>query len=145
MKIPAASRTRWLGVLLLAGFLAGKTHLEMADVNEVVREFAREGGPQTVAKAVGGAALEAVGNHRGAGDADVPLDIDPSKLQLDTSQADEMLRQLAQLSDSQKGDRMLRLERSLLRLERVNLQTLAMLQQLVAALKKTPSSQEEPR
>ncbi len=131
--------------LLLLGYLNNKTSLGPDDVNEVVREFAREGGPQTVAKAVGGAALEAVGNHRGAGDADVPLDIDPSKLQLDTSQADEMLRQLAQLSDSQKGDRMLRLERSLLRLERVNLQTLAMLQQLVAALKKTPSSQEEPR
>jgi hypothetical protein len=47
-----------------------------------------------------------------------------------------MARQLGRLSAEQRGDQIQRLERGLLRLERSNLQVLAMLQQLVAAVKK---------
>jgi hypothetical protein len=43
---------------------------------------------------------------------------------------------LRRLSADQRGDQLQRLERSMLRLERSNLQTLALLQQLVAAVKK---------
>ena len=50
--------------------------------------------------------------------------------------ADTMARQLARLSADQRGDQIQRLERGLLRLERSNLQVLALLQQLVAAVKK---------
>ena len=41
-----------------------------------------------------------------------------------------------QLAADQRGDQLQRLERSLLRLERINVQTLAMLQKLVNAVKK---------
>jgi hypothetical protein len=64
------------------------------------------------------------------------LDVDLGKLQLDPAAADTMTRQIGRLSADQRGDQIQRLERGLLRLERSNLQVLAMLQQLVAAVKK---------
>jgi len=45
---------------------------------------------------------------------------------------------LSSLSEEQQGDRLQRLERSMLRLERVGLETLAALQTLVNALKGPP-------
>ena len=54
-----------------------------------------------------------------------------------------MSRQIARLSSDQRGDQIQRLERGLLRLERSNLQVLALLQQLVAAVKKP--SDEGPK
>jgi len=47
-----------------------------------------------------------------------------------------MSKQLASLTADQRTDQVQRLERGLLRLERINVQTLTMLQQLVEALKK---------
>ncbi len=47
-----------------------------------------------------------------------------------------MSKQIAALTADQRGDQLQRLERSLLRLERINVQTLNMLQKLVAAVKK---------
>ena len=64
------------------------------------------------------------------------LDVDLGRLQLDPAAADTMSRQIARLSADQRGDQIQRLERGLLRLERSNLQVLALLQQLVAAVKK---------
>jgi hypothetical protein len=55
---------------------------------------------------------------------------------LDAEQVEGMNQQIAALAADQRGDQLQRLERGLLRLERTNLQTLAMLQTLVAALKK---------
>jgi hypothetical protein len=65
------------------------------------------------------------------------LEIDPTRLQLDAEQVQGMSQQIAALAADQRGDQLQRLERGLLRLERTNLQTLALLQSLVAALKKT--------
>jgi hypothetical protein len=76
-------------------------------------------------------AAEAVGS-RGS----VVLDLDLSKLKLDPEEAEGMTRQLEQLTADQRGDQLQRLERSLLRLERINVQTLSMMQKLVNALKK---------
>ena len=128
--------------VLLAGFLAGKTHLELADVDEVVKEFAQEAAvpSRPAVPAVGNLAtadsmpgeLPAAGPASGHG----PLDVDLGQLQLDPAAADTMARQLGRLSAEQRGDQIQRLERGLLRLERSNLQVLAMLQQLVAAVKK---------
>jgi hypothetical protein len=47
-----------------------------------------------------------------------------------------MSRQIATLSGEQRTDQLQRLEQSLHRLERINTQTLAMLQKLVAAVRK---------
>jgi putative secretion ATPase (PEP-CTERM system associated) len=125
--------------LLLAGFLSGKTHLELADVAEVVKEFEQEAAvpmrrPIAVQDSMP-AELSAAGANSTTGAA---LDVDLSKLQLDPTAADTMSHQLVRLSAEQRGDQIQRLERGLLRLERTNLQMLAMLQQLVSAVKKPP-------
>jgi hypothetical protein len=54
-----------------------------------------------------------------------------SKLKLDADEAEAMNKQLAALTADQRADQLQRLERSLLRLERINVQTLALLQKLV--------------
>lgn len=117
--------------LLLLGYLNNKTLLTVADVDEVVKEFAREGGSSASMPkpaGAGGRGLEPVGSM---GD----VDIDPSKLALSPEVADGMSRQLETLTAQQHGDRLQRLERSLLRLERINLETLSLMQRLVGALK----------
>ncbi|MDP3086380.1 MAG: XrtA-associated ATPase [Rubrivivax sp.] len=122
--------------LLLLGFLGNKTHLSADDVSEVVREFAQESHvaaapppPASGPAAAGGGAAAAVAQE---------LDVDLSKLKLDISEAEAMSKQLASLTADQRGDQLQRLERSLLRLERINVQTLSMLQKLVNAVKKNP-------
>jgi len=64
------------------------------------------------------------------------LDLDLSELKIDGEMAEAMGKQLASLTADQRSDQVQRLERGLLRLERINVQTLTMLQQLVEALKK---------
>ena len=130
--------------LLLAGFLAGKTHLEQSDVDEVVKEFQQEAEvPVRRPIAVHDSAhsdLSAGGPTSMSG---ASLDVDLSKLQLDPAAADTMTRQIGKLAADQRGDQIQRLERGLLRLERTNLQMLSMLQQLVNAVKKP--SDEGPK
>ncbi|MEK8024399.1 MAG: hypothetical protein RLY78_1407 [Pseudomonadota bacterium] len=121
--------------LLLAGFLAGKTHLEVADAQEVVKEFAQESEvpsrPVTAAEpAREGLAATAPLTTAGA------LDVDLSRLQLEPAAADTMSRQISRLSSEQRADQLQRLERGLHRLERSNLQVLALLQQLVQAVRR---------
>ena len=128
--------------LLLAGFLANKVHLELTDVNEVVREFALEAEVPVRRVAAPDSSqgdLSAGGPSTGA----AVLDVDLSKLQIDPAAAGTMSRQLNRLASEQRGDQLQRVERGLLRLERTNLQLLAMLQQLVSAVKKP--SDEGPK
>ncbi|MDE2504170.1 MAG: XrtA-associated ATPase [Burkholderiales bacterium] len=119
--------------LLLAGFLGGRSHLTADDVAEVMREFAQEADvpskprPAPATPGAGGGVATAA-----------ELDVDLAKIRLDMGDAETMSKQLAQLTADQRGDQLQRLERSLLRLERINVQTLAMLQKLVNAVKKNP-------
>jgi putative secretion ATPase (PEP-CTERM system associated) len=121
--------------LLLAGFLAGRTHLTADDVTEVVREFQQESGVPTrpMLLAAGGQPDATVPDTVRA---DMALNIELGKLKVEPEEAERMSRQLAQLTADQRGDQLQRLERSLLRLERINLQTLGMLQKLVNAVKR---------
>ena len=120
--------------LMLAGFLAGRTELTVEDVTEVVREFNQE---NAVASRPATAAMSAGGEPSMPGGlAGAELDVDLSQLKLSPGEADSMSQQLAALTADQRGDQLQRLERSLLRLERINVQTLSMLQKLVAAVKK---------
>ena len=122
--------------LLLAGFLAERTHLTAADLTEVVREVNAENEvPQR--KPPAAVAVTSSGEPvmpGGLAGAVLDIDLDLTKLKLEPERAEDMSRQLAQLTAEQRGDQLQRLERSLLRLERTNLQTLALLQQLVGAL-----------
>ncbi len=104
---------------------------------EIVREFAQEANvPNAPRPALSG------GDTVMAATA-AELDVDLSKLKLEIGEAEAMSKQIAQLTADQRGDQLQRLERSLLRLERVNVQTLALLQKLVSAVKK--DSGEAPK
>jgi hypothetical protein len=67
--------------------------------------------------------------------ADTQLDL--SALRLEAGLVAGLSRQLDALGADQTIDQLQRLERSVLRLERVNVQTLGMLKKLVSAVKKT--------
>ena len=116
--------------LLLLGFLAGRSELTAADVQEVVGELEQE------------AALpkprDAVTRPDASSSAPMDLDVDVAKLQTEPSLAEGVGKQLARLSAEQ------RLERSLLRLERLNVQTLSLMQRLVAAVQRTDTDAPEP-
>jgi general secretion pathway protein A len=130
--------------LLLAGFLANKLHLEASDVDEVVREFAQEAEVPARRAAVPVAdSLQGELAPGGPATGAAVLDVDLTTLQLDPAAAGAMSGQLKRLASEQRGDQLQRVERGLLRLERTNLQLLAMLQQLVNAVKKP--SDEGPK
>jgi general secretion pathway protein A len=140
--------------LLLAGFLAGRTHLGKDDVAEVVREFEEETHvparpAATVAPAPAPAAPPAVPGRPAepllpGGLAAAPLDLDLNQISVDPAAAEAMQRQLADLTADQRSDQLQRLEKSLLRLERINVQTLNMLTQLVGALVRPPAGAAPP-
>ncbi len=110
--------------LLLLGFLANKTHLGVDDVAQVVRDFADDA-PAPVRR-------QGAGGPNGSA-----LDLETSGLRLDASAAGDLSDALTDLAGDQHHDRLQRIEHGLLRLERVNLQTLALMQQLVDALRKS--------
>jgi putative secretion ATPase (PEP-CTERM system associated) len=126
--------------LLLAGFLAGQTHMTVDMVAEVVREFAEENSvPQRVAAGTANSGPMPLVGPGGepvlpGGLAGAALDIDLGDAGLEPAEAQAMKKQIAQLSAEQRLDQMQRLERSLLRLEKINVQTLTMLTRLVSAL-----------
>ncbi len=128
--------------LLLAGFLAERTNLTAADLAEVVREVNAENDvPQRKATT---APVNQTGEPLMPGGlAGAVLDLDLSSVNLAPEKAEDMSRQLAQLTAEQRGDQLQRLERSLLRLERTNLQTLALLQKLVESLSAKRSDKAE--
>jgi putative secretion ATPase (PEP-CTERM system associated) len=119
--------------VLLLGFLAERTTLTVEDVNEVVKELetenavpARKDHPPLSDSGPGELFAGSVGG--------MPLDLDLTRIKADPAMTDSMGKQLSRLSAEQRLDQMQRLERSLLRLERINVQTLSMLQKLVSAV-----------
>jgi general secretion pathway protein A len=119
--------------LLLLGFLGTKENFSVEDVDEVVNEMREEsGGPASRSASVRGF-LDSTTQHNGP---DGLVDIDLAKLQGAGSLAEGFSNQLANLGAEQQGDRLQRLERSMLRLERVNLEILSMLQKFVTSLRK---------
>ena len=121
--------------LLLLGFLCDRTHLTDDDVAEVNREFADEG--KVPGKPAPPDDADVLDGDIAILDADVNIDL--TSLQLDPSVGSGIAQQLEALGATQFMGQMQRLERSLLRLERVNVQTLGILKTLVNAVKKTSS------
>ena len=120
--------------LLLLGFLCERVHLTVADVDEVVREFANESVVPKKPRADDEAGEGANGHVALLGDA---ADVDLTGLSLDPVLAKGLNRQIDALGADQYMDQLQRLERSVLRLERMNVQTLGMLKKLVNAVKKS--------
>ena len=141
--------------LLLFGFLAGKTAFAANDVNEVAKEIYDEtSAPARPAGAVGIASTAVPARPAPAGndEADAwrdedeshlgetgPFKVSLSKLQL--SAVDAGIG--APLSVGQLEERLLRLERAVLRVESMNSATLALLQQLVNAVRRAQVSEQE--
>jgi putative secretion ATPase (PEP-CTERM system associated) len=115
--------------LLLAGYLAGKTLIGANDVREVVSELAQEG-------AMGGA----VNGNGEPTSGPIPLDGALSRMALEPAAADAISGHLGSLAALQQGDRLQRLERSVLRLEQLSIETLETLKKLVNAVRKPPAS-----
>lgn len=128
--------------LLLLGFLSNRTHLTADDVAEVAREFAQESDVPVRAVRSATGTDGAVAAATAAAGVVAELDVDLSKLKLEAGEAEAISKQLASLAADQRGDQLQRLERSLLRLERINVQTLATLQKLVNAVKR--NSEDKP-
>ncbi len=120
--------------LLLLGFLGDKQSLSLQDVDEVVNELREEGG-------AGGGRLVSMRGHLESpsqfGAADALVDIDLAKLQSGIAPlADDLSGQLANVSADRQGDRLHRLERNMLSLERTNQEILATLQKMLAAVRR---------
>ncbi|WP_397534933.1 XrtA/PEP-CTERM system-associated ATPase [Roseateles sp.] len=120
--------------LLLLGFMAGRAHLTLDDVQEVLLDMAQESevplkSPVTHADAA------QHGLHGAA------LDLDLSRLKLEDLGG--LSAEIGALGQDQLADRLARMESSLVRLERMNLQTLALMQKFVEAVTRSTSTENK--
>lgn len=119
--------------VLLQGFLTDQSHIDLGLVSEIIEEIQSE--LHTPVTAPPQAVFQALADSDLAGDV---LDLD-----LDQALADDMVQQLGHVAAEQLSARLLRIERSVLRQERVSLEILMGLQKLVAASRR--ASPEGPR
>lgn len=127
--------------LLLLGYLGNKDAFELEDVNEVVNEIHAESETPT------NKAFEDTSNWTGSDVADLTepqlINGDLVKFKVTPAVAGSICRQIDALGVEQYDGRMRRLEGSVLRLERINLEILVMLQKLVSAVR-SPSQEGSP-
>jgi general secretion pathway protein A len=124
--------------LLLLGFMQGKVHLELADVNEVLKDMGNESALPPPSRPVSLGGSEGPESH-------LDLDVDlshPQGLQGEALQA--FSKQVESQMQDVHADRLARLERSMLRLERINLQNLKMLQRLLRTMQPAADKAQEP-
>ena len=119
--------------MLLFGFLGNKDTFGLEDVNQVVSEIHDESAVPS---------NKALGERSARDDSGIQsltttgsVDIDLAKLQVSPGLAGAISSQIDALGAEQYEGRLRRLELSMLRLERINLEILSMLQKLVAAVK----------
>lgn len=116
--------------LLLFGYLAVKKEFGPEEVEEVAREINDETFSAGYSNTDGGG--EGRGQRAGGALADpAMLDMALSGLEMDASAADEATRAIADLKNGITEQRLVRLERSMIRIERSSAAILTLLQQLV--------------
>jgi putative secretion ATPase (PEP-CTERM system associated) len=113
--------------VLLFGFLAGKSDFSGEDVKEILREIEEEA--QTTSS-VRPQAMPRTGDVRAG---EFPLDLAGSALDIAPQVVNEASALIAAMGQDQLGERLLRLERGMLRLERINSAMLTIMQQLLEA------------
>ena len=120
--------------LLLLGFLGEKDAFGFNEVNDVVTELQEESAPPVQS----GPPSKSDWTDSGMQDlgALAELDIDLDKLRVPSQLGDVISSQINGLTTEQNDHRLRRIERSVLRLERVNVEVLSMLQKLVKAVAK---------
>lgn len=124
--------------LLLSGYLAGKTEFKREDVETIAREIEDEVFTRTVGQNAAGAVRpRQLDEARDIAPDDAIGDV-IGDLKLDDKSVEEAGALLSALHADQLGTRLRRLERSLLRLERINSATLVLLQKLVQAAQAKP-------
>lgn len=116
--------------LLLLGFLGNKDAIGLADVNEVVSEIHAESAEPSASVANDKSECQGAGLHEGGAQAAY---LNLSKLQVAPGLANAITRHIDDLGAEQYDGRLRRLEGSVLRLERISLEILVMLQKLIAA------------
>jgi putative secretion ATPase (PEP-CTERM system associated) len=104
--------------LLLYGFLSEKTQFELEDVHEIVREMHEESAIASKQPPQENLAIERAG------------EVDFSTLSLDSDLAGALRHKIDSLGFEQSDARLRRLEGSVLRLERINLEILSMLKKM---------------
>jgi putative secretion ATPase (PEP-CTERM system associated) len=127
--------------LLLLGFLGEKSNFTAEDANEVITEIREEAGVSGFGPSAAAPLSEepAVNGRLAVSDAMDGMDL--ANLDLDLSMLDGISQKIERLGAEQYGDRLQRLERSLLRLERRNLEILAILHKLVASARRRSSDE----
>jgi general secretion pathway protein A len=116
--------------------MQSRTHLTLADVKEVLRDIAQE---SEIPRNSDVSPLDST-PARLPDSRPVALDstsgsLDVSRLKLSSAEVEGLSTEIAALNADHHADRLQRLERSMMRIERINLQTLALLQKLVDAVK----------
>lgn len=130
--------------LLLQGFLAESDHITLDNFNEVVAEMQAENAvptkvlaaqpdPWTHLSQIGGS-IPSDWGQLDSSLADLELDLDPATV----ADVNNLVRHL---STEQFSERLLRMERSILRQERVSMEILSALKKLVNAARKTRASE----
>lgn len=120
--------------LLLLGYLGGKDAFGLDEVNEVVTEMQDESATPARKNPVETDEWDDSGAQDLRSVATVDLDL--AKLRISPAQATTLSNQIDGLGHEQHDSRLRRLERSLLRLERINIEVLAVLQKLIKAVAK---------
>lgn len=110
--------------VLLMGFISNQTDFSASDVEDVAREI--------VEATIGHGSESGTDGDTTFASLREELELELGKLDLGDRRAEDSASLLASLIAGQVGERILRLERSMLRLERVNFAALALLQKFVA-------------
>jgi diacylglycerol kinase family enzyme len=130
--------------LLLSGFLSGKKKkFTLADVESVAKEISEETLAPAFFNNEKASGSDLVRDGARLTDSGI-LDIDLSKLELAAGTADEASRAIADLKNGLNDQRIARLERSMIRIERSSAATLTLLQQLVTAVRVRQNEKENP-
>lgn len=126
--------------ILLSGFLAGKTGFSKADVDEVAKELNEETlAPGVVPQDPPGVADSRMVSSR-VTDTGI-MDLNLARLELDAQAAEETMQAITDLKHGINEQRIVRLERSMIRIERSTAATLTLLQQLVNAIRVNKENQ----
>ncbi len=120
--------------LLLLGFLGEKDAFGAEDVAVVVDEIREESGSSVLPALTASQHNLRDPRH---GSEESGFDIDLGRLEFESSSMDEISEKLGGLGHDQFRERLNRIEKTLLRLERVDLEILASLQKLVGSVRKS--------
>lgn len=120
--------------ILLSGFLGGKKAFVQADVEEVARELNEETlAPGLVPRDPPG--VEEPRTHDSRLTDTGIMDLNLARLELDAQTAEETMQSITDLKHGINEQRIVRLERSMIRIERSTAATLTLLQQLVSSIR----------